>query len=473
MAIVDGTDSAETLDAADGVTNNFDSIKGYGGSDTIFGLGGNDEITGGSGADTIDGGMGTDTAMYFDSAVGVMVSLITGRGFNGTAQGDRLTSIENVIGSFHADILIGSDDKDNVLTGLDGDDVINGGGGRNTLNGDIGNDILKGGAGADALNGGSGIDTADYSASSERVYVNLRDNVAFLGDADGDRFDSIENLIGSNFNDSLYGNDDANTIKGRDGVDTLIGFNGADVLWGGDGGDNLYGWGAGDTLYGEAGDDTLDAGWGDGDAMYGGTGNDTYYVDLSTDVVSELVGQGTLDRVIASATYTLAAGSEVERLEAYDPAWALPMDLVGNEFNNTIIGNDDTNTIVGSPDDGDFYDGLDVMTGNGAGDVFVWTSTAETGVAGAEADVVTDFNRSQGDQLAVNAIDAIVGGSDDAFTFIGVFDGAFEAAGQIAYFTTATATDTYILLNTDADAAQEATIRLMGVHTVDFSWFAL
>jgi hypothetical protein len=32
---------------------------------------------------------------------------------------------------------------------------------------------------------------------------------------------------------------------------------------------------------------------------------------------------------------------------------------------------------------------------------------------------------------------------------------------------------TYILLNTDADAIQEATIRLNGAHTVDASWFAL
>jgi serralysin len=111
------------------------------------------------------------------------------------------------------------------------------------------------------------------------------------------------------------------------------------------------------------------------------------------------------------------------------------------------------------------------MRGNGGGDTFVWTSTAETGVAGNEADMVADFNRLEGDLLAFNPIDADgdAGNGDTPFTFIGT--DAFTAAGQISYFTTAT--DTFILLNTDADATQQATIRLVGVHTVDASWFVL
>jgi hypothetical protein len=120
------------------------------------------------------------------------------------------------------------------------------------------------------------------------------------------------------------------------------------------------------------------------------------------------------------------------------------------------------------------------MTGFGGGDVFVWSSTAETGVAGAEADVVTDFNRAAGDLLAFNPIDADgnAGNGDTAFTFIGVSDGSFDAPGEISYFTADGNGDsvddtTYILLNTDADATQEATIRLNGAHTVDASWFVL
>jgi len=122
------------------------------------------------------------------------------------------------------------------------------------------------------------------------------------------------------------------------------------------------------------------------------------------------------------------------------------------------------------------------MTGLGNGDIFLWTSVAETRPAGDQADVVTDFNRLEGDLLVVNLIDADGNGGngDQAFTFAGVVNfqtGFFTGAGQIGYFTTAT--DTYILLNTvvnpgaDGIDYEEATIRLVGVHTPDAGWFAL
>src|SRR5688500_1004929 len=109
MANIYGTDGAETINAFDGVTNNADTIFGFGGNDSIFGLGGNDEIKGGGGADAINGGSGTDTANYSDSAEGVVVSLISNEGFGGTAEGDTLTSIENLTGSSHDDFLVGND----------------------------------------------------------------------------------------------------------------------------------------------------------------------------------------------------------------------------------------------------------------------------------------------------------------------------------------------------------------------------
>ena len=124
-----------------------------------------------AGADTVNGGSGTDTANYSDSTEGVVVSLITGLGFGGTAEGDTLTSIENLTGSAHADFLVGNDGN-NVLVGLESDDILKGGGGADTLYGDSGSDTLKGGGGADTLNGGSGIDTANY-AEFERSRVHL------------------------------------------------------------------------------------------------------------------------------------------------------------------------------------------------------------------------------------------------------------------------------------------------------------
>jgi Ca2+-binding RTX toxin-like protein len=114
MAIVHGHDWSETINIWDGVTNNADTIYGYGGhddiygwggADTIFGGDGNDDIfgengddllKGGGGADDLYGGSGTDTADYSDSSVGVQVYLTTGLGYSGTAEGDTLDSLENV-----------------------------------------------------------------------------------------------------------------------------------------------------------------------------------------------------------------------------------------------------------------------------------------------------------------------------------------------------------------------------------------
>jgi Ca2+-binding RTX toxin-like protein len=467
---LEGDNGANVLDGGAG----SDTLKGFGGGDHLIGGTDNDTLTGGAWGDTLDGGEGIDTATYVDADESVRVSLIDHTASEYlTALGapvDTLIDIENVTGSAYRDWLYG-DDNANELDGRDGNDTLEGAGNDDILYGRNGNDTLAGGGGGDVLKGGEGSDTADYAESAAGVTVSLIDDTAEGGDADGDELDGIENLTGSAYADTLRGDSGANFLAGLDGNNTLYGYGGGDDLWGGNDTDTLFGMGGIDILKGFGGDDTLDGG-ANGDTMLGGFGDDTFYVDNTADVVTEAIGEGILDRVKTSVTYSLTAGSEVEILETTDQAGTTAIDLVGNEFDNTIIGNDGQNTIVGSSDtDGGGYDGLETMTGLGGGDTFVWTSTAETGVAGNEADVVTDFDRAAGDLLAFNQIDADATGgtADDAFTFIGT--AAFTAPGQINYFSTAT--DTFILLNTDADATQEATIRVAGVHTVDASWFVL
>jgi Ca2+-binding RTX toxin-like protein len=232
MAWIYGSNVSETINSLDGVTNEADFIYGFGGDDIIFGLGGADTIKGGGGADTINGGSGSDTAEYTDSSERVVVTLGNGAGVGGhggTAEGDILISIENVKGSQYGDWLVGNTGT-NMLTGMDGDDTLDGGSGADSLDGGNGNDTLKGGDGADVLNGGANVDTADYSASAARVIISLADHTASGGDAAGDVLTSIENLIGSNFNDSLVGDDVANVLDGRSGADTLSGLGGNDTF---------------------------------------------------------------------------------------------------------------------------------------------------------------------------------------------------------------------------------------------------
>src|SRR5262245_59937076 len=215
-----GTLGNDTLDRDDGVTDDADDIFGLGGDDTIFGFGGDDQISGGLGADTIDGGAGIDTARYEDSSVGVVVSLAAGIGVGGTAEGDELLNIENVLGSLFDDTLIGAI-------------------GANVLNGAAGDDRLMGGEGADILIGGVGRDTADYYDSLSGVSVSLTDGLGRRGAAEGDVLSSIEVLSGSTFNDVLEGDASDNDLFGQQGDDVLRGFGGADRINGGNGIDTV------------------------------------------------------------------------------------------------------------------------------------------------------------------------------------------------------------------------------------------
>ncbi len=374
MATIHGNDFGNTIDMFDGVTNGADTIWGHGGNDDIFGWGGNDVINGGSGADDINGGAGSDYSSYSDSAAGVTVSLLTGLGYGGDAEGDTLTSIENLTGSWFNDFLVGNDGN-NVLAGLGGDDVLKGGGGADTLYGDSGNDTLKGGGGADTLNGGSGIDTAAYNESSAGVFVSLYNDVASGGDAEGDELNSIENLTGSAYHDDLWGSDGANVLKGMDGNDSLKGFGGNDTLYGGNGNDSLYGMDGIDTLRGENGNDVLDGGAGN-DTMIGGIGDDSYYVDSAGDIVTELVGQGTADVVYSNITdYVLADNVEILSLDDS----LVGLNGMGNDLNNTIFGNANNNSLNGG-------DGADHMNGMGGNDTFVFQAGEANG------DTVHEFN---------------------------------------------------------------------------------
>ncbi len=290
----DSLDGAEGNDTINGGTGN-DTLNGDGGNDVLNGEIGSDRLTGGAGSDRLDGGTGDDTASYATSPGAVRVNLLTNTLSGGDAQGDTLLGIENLEGSAFAD----------SLTGDTGNNLLNGGAGNDTLNGEAGNDILNGGPGADIVNGGNGIDTASYLTSGAGVTVNLATLTATGGDATGDRLISIENAVGSGFNDRLTG-DSANNY-----------------------------------LAGSAGNDTLDGGAGN-DTLIGGDGDDTYILDNSKDIIDSGGGDGGLDTVQVSFKYTL--GDSLENLIL---TGNLPIDGKGNDFDNLIIGNGANNKLSG------------------------------------------------------------------------------------------------------------------------------
>jgi Ca2+-binding RTX toxin-like protein len=109
--------------------NGDDRLDGFGGNDTLEGGGGNDILIGWAGDDTLRGGAGIDTVAMGYVSGGVILDLA-----GGTARGDvnfgfdRLSGIENVVGTYLNDQLAG-DGTANVLAGSFGADTLRGRGG--------------------------------------------------------------------------------------------------------------------------------------------------------------------------------------------------------------------------------------------------------------------------------------------------------------------------------------------------------
>ena len=436
-----------------------DELYGNNQANLLWGLEGNDVISGGGGADQIDGGDGIDTVSYEGSAEGVSVWLKYDSAWGGDAAGDQLDSIENLVGSAHGDTL-GGDDSDNVINGLAGEnhlygyggnDVLWGGDDKDSLDGGEGADVLKGFGGNDFLIGGTQADTM-WGGTGDDLYSvdNAGDVVTeFAGEGSDTVWASIDYTLGDQVENLTLVNIGGLNGTGNDLDNVIVGNDYTNLLNGG---------GGVDTIAGNAGDDIIDGG-ANADTMLGGQGFDIFIVDDPGDVVLEYAGEG-LDQVQTSVSYALTAGSEVEVLYA-DQTTTAAINLVGNELDNFLAGNDGVNIIAGGL-------GLDTLRGEGSGDVFLWSSVAES--RSNNPDVVIDFNRAEGDLLHFTNMDAddTVAG-DQNFTFIGT--AAFTAPGQINWFTDGT--DTFIQLNTNADLAADSVIKVNGVQTVDASWFFL
>lgn len=194
-------------------------LEATGGNDVMVGDGQANTFVGSLGSDSMDGGGGIDLVDYVGSTTAVQVNFLTGVGTGGQAKGDTYTSIEAIRGSVFGDILTGSGK----------------------------NELFIGYSGADIIDGGGGTDTIEFSGSFEGVAVNLVTGSGSGGDAEGDVYSNIENIIGSDFGDILVGDADDNKIDGELGDDIIIGGAGDDIL-SGNGSDIISGGKGIDTL---------------------------------------------------------------------------------------------------------------------------------------------------------------------------------------------------------------------------------
>ena len=461
-------------------TSGDNTLNGTAGSDSIFGLAGNDTLRGLQGTDLLDGGAGFDAAAYNTAASGVTVNLNLA-GFQNTGGGgsDRLVSIENLIGSNFNDTLTGNS-ADNLLVGLGGFDTLTGGSGNDRLNGGLGNDLL---------NGGLGIDFADYSnivgggttyiGSTSGVTVNL--NLAGAQNTGGAGIDtlvSIEDVIGTNFNDVLTGNSGNNRLFGLEGNDTLNGGSGNDRLDGGTGSDTAsYAMAtAGVTV----GVDFLFGEFFPGEPQNtGGAGIDTL---LS---IENLTGSNFNDRLLMSGVdddVTLNGGNGNDKLESFYSVVTMNGEagddflsagdaggtLNGGTGNDHLIAGLGAYTLIG----GDGNDLLEIVEASPFGNTVNGEAGADTvDLSSSGTRVIIDYNAVT-DSPAGTGRDKILGfsaGMDDNLIDLSTIDANALVAGNQAFIFGGSFTAGHLRYvggvlqgNTDGDAAAEFEIQLVG-----------
>jgi len=177
-----------------------------------------------------------------------------------------------------------------------------------------------------------------YGDSTVGVAVNLVTGRGFLGSAEGDTFFDIENVFGSNHNDTLIGAGRTNELRGQNGNDILKGGGGAD------------------RLFGDSGDDILQGGTG-GDAMDGGTGTDTADYSQAT------------DRVLADLRMAPGVGGAAAG-EAVGDTFISIENVTGSLHADFLLGTDGANVMRGGEGHDAFlgFDGNDTLIGGNGND---------------------------------------------------------------------------------------------------------
>jgi Ca2+-binding RTX toxin-like protein len=229
----------------------------------------------------------------------------------------KVTAIdtESLSASDFFDLTVNSQDQ--ILTGTAGNDVLTGGVGHDQLFGLGGNDTLNGGQGHDLLDGGTGTDTMAGGAGND----------TFLVDVIGDVVSELAN----------EGTDTVQTSL----VSYTLGANVENLTLIGTGPNAGTGNALSNQLTGNSGANLLDGGAG-ADILLGGAGNDLYVVDHVGDTVVEQAGEGALDSVTSSVSYTLSAN--VENLVLTGSA---AINGTGNNLNNVLTGNSAANVLTG------------------------------------------------------------------------------------------------------------------------------
>ena len=251
-----------------------------------------------------------------------------------------------------------------------------------TIDGDV---ILRGGA--DLYDGIGGVVYGVIDGGAGDDIYRISDPLALLVELVAGGTDCVEStvswtllltaeienltLLGSAALDGT-GNAQGNLLRGNMGDNRLQGLLGDDSLYGLDGNDVLDGGLNNDQIHGGYGDDVL-RGRDGTDQLEGGSGDDVFW---------------------------------------------------GATGNDSLSGGDDDDLLFGG-------NGRDVLAGGTGADIFALTRSGDSGTTVITRDAISDF-QSGADLIDLSRLDAVLGGTDDAFVFIGA--AAFSSlAGQLRF----------------------------------------
>ncbi|MEO0683727.1 MAG: calcium-binding protein, partial [Cyanobacteria bacterium J06649_11] len=291
-------------------------------------------------------------------------------GFGNT---DRLFNIEDVTGSSFNDTLVGSA-ADNTFVGGDGDDTID---------------------------GLTGTDTVNYSANTSGVNVDLANGTATGQQIDTDTLVSIEQVFGSQGDDTIVGSVDNNLFVGGTGNDDIDGGDGRDrVDYASSAAGISVNLAAGFASDGFGDTDTLTnieevVGSRFNDNITGDTADNIFIGGAGDDIINGDAGNDTVDYSSSIAGVTVNLDTGIASEDGFDDTDFINNieNITGSTFNDNLTGDAGVNLLSG----GNSNDTLSGGAGNdtldgGAGRDRVNYSSSPVGANNAGVIVRLDLN---------------------------------------------------------------------------------
>lgn len=347
-----------------------DILFGNGGNDSLYGEGGNDTFLYSSGIKNFIETTGTDRvefdAVWQPENVQITNNLLVLSGTTDRITFNDITLIEAFKFDGHADMTLAQ------LQAY-------------SANGT--NDTFTATINAENFDGGAGTDTVDYTTSTSGITVDLLNNTASGGTAQGDTFISIENIVGSDgYNDTIYGDAGVNTINGKGGDDILEGGAGADILDGGAGNDYVSYIRSASGVNVNLESNVNTGGDAEGDLVY------NVELLIGSHYNDVLIGDTLNNTVIGEKGNDWISGWHADDL-LYGDSDTTDYTGQGGTFNDLLYGHNGNDTLHGG-------NGSDLLNGGAGADTFLYNLIGfNDGV-----DTIADFNLADGDVLKIDDI---------------------------------------------------------------------